>query len=53
MQIHLVISDDELYLDLKKRINEVKDLNKFTNILPKFIQINSHGDYKVSFIEKL
>jgi len=34
-------------------IDEVKDLDKFIKILPKNIQLNTEGKFKISFIEKL
>jgi hypothetical protein len=38
---------------LRKKIDEVKDLQKYLNVLPKSIQINSFGAVDISFIEHL
>ena len=41
MQIVLDIYDGYFYDGLRKKIDEVKDLHKYLNVLPKSIQINS------------
>ncbi len=43
MQIHLDIVNGLFDKDLRAKINEVKDLDKYINILPKSIQINTDG----------
>ena len=54
MQIHLfIIWDDDNVYDLREKINQVIDLNKYINILPKSININTDGEVKISYIEKL
>ena len=45
MQIHLDIGDYEFNKHLREKINEVEDLDKYINILPKSIQINSNDRY--------
>ena len=55
MQIFLDISD-VLRFDvvLREKIDKVKDLHKYLNVLPKSIQINSpREDMNISFIEHL
>jgi hypothetical protein len=40
--------------DLRKKIDEVEDLHKYLNVLPKSIQINlPFGPVNISFIEHL
>jgi hypothetical protein len=39
--------------DLRKKIDEVKDLHKYLNVLPKSIQINLQDEVDISFIEHL
>ena len=41
MQIHLDIVNGLFDKDLRAKINEVKDLDKYINILPKSIKINA------------
>ena len=41
MQIHLHISGLEFNKHLREKINEVEDLDKYIDILPKSIQINT------------
>ena len=41
MQVHLDFYDDRFDEDLRAKINEVEDLDKYINILPKSIQINT------------
>ena len=41
MQIHLDIGDYEFNKHLREKINEVEDLDKYIDILPKSIQINT------------
>ncbi len=41
------------YDGLRKKIDEVKDLHKYLNVLPKSIQINSLGEVDISFLEHL
>ena len=53
MQIHLDIGDHAFNGDLREKINEVKDLDKYINILPKSIQINTNGYFEFSYIEEL
>jgi hypothetical protein len=57
MQIVLDILENEKYGfkdELRKKIDKVKDLNKYINVLPKNIQINAKDNYhKFTFIEKL
>ena len=53
MQIHLHIGEGWFDEDLRAKINEVKDLNKYINILPKSIQINTDECLNCSYIEKL
>ena len=38
---------------LRKNIDEVKDLHKYLNVLPKSIQINSLGAVDISYAEHL
>ena len=54
MQIALDISNHKFNEDFKGKINQVKDLNKYINVLPKSIQIYSiHKAKEISFIEHL
>ena len=54
MQIVLDINDCWFDDDLRKKIDEVKDLHKYLNVLPKSIQINSsYETVNISFIEHL
>ncbi len=53
MQIVLDISDFSFNDFLRKKIDEVKDLNEYLNVLPKSIQINSLGAVNISFNEHL
>ena len=53
MQIDLEISDWSFSDFLRKKIDEVKDLNEYLNVLPKSIQINSFGAVDISFNEHL
>jgi hypothetical protein len=53
MQIHLHIRNGNWeFEDILKEINEFEGLDQYTHILPKSIQINTHG-YSTSFVEKL
>ncbi len=54
MQIHLDFGYDyEFDRVLREKINEVKDLNTYINILPKSIQINTDRYFECSYIEEL
>jgi hypothetical protein len=57
MQIHLDFGNGLFDKDLRAKINEVEDLDKYINILPKSIQINTyfcaHGKLYSSYIEEL
>jgi hypothetical protein len=54
MQINLIfLQDDNFDNELWKKIDWVKDLDKYEKILPKNIQINTGSFCKISFIEKL
>ena len=53
MQIVLNINDWSFSDFLREKIDEVKDLHKYLNVLPKSIQINSEGKVNISFIEHL
>jgi hypothetical protein len=52
MQVHLDFYDDRFDEDLRAKINEVEDLDKYINILPKSIQINTNGYLMFSYIEE-
>ncbi len=55
MQIVLEISNyyDRFDNDLREKIDKVKDLNEYLNVLPKSIQINLPLVVDISFIEHL
>ena len=56
MQIVLEISNynDRFDNDLREKIDKVKDLNEYLNVLPKSIQINlPFGPVNISFIKHL
>ena len=53
MQIHLHIGDYEFNKHLREKINEVKDIDQYINILPKSIQINAGQYLNCSYIEEL
>ncbi len=53
MQIVLEIYNRDFSDFLRKKIDEVKDLHKYLNVLPKSIQINSQDEVDISFIEHL
>ena len=53
MQIVFEIYDDYYDNDLRKQIDKVKDLHKYTNVLPKSIQINSLEVVNISLAENL
>jgi len=55
MQIVLEISNynDRFDNDLREKIDKVKDLHKYLNVLPKSIQINSLGEVDISYAEHL
>ena len=53
MQIHLDFYGFEFDRVLRKKINEVKDIDKYINILPKSIQINTERYFEFSYIEEL
>jgi hypothetical protein len=54
MQIHLDFGNGLFDKDLRAKINEVEDLDKYINILPKSIQINTEGlSLNFSYIEEL
>ncbi len=51
MQINLYIYENYFNDELRERIDKVIDLNKYMNILPKSIQINTIGHSDISIIE--
>ena len=53
MQIVLEIYYSGFDDGLRKKIDEVKDLHKYLNVLPKSIQINLPFGVNISFIEHL
>ena len=53
MQIHLDIGDSGFNGYLRAKINKVEDLDKYINILPKSIQINTDRYLMFSYIEEL
>ena len=54
MQIVLEICHlNRFNYDLRKKIDEVKDLNEYLNVLPKSIQINSPDVVDISYAEHL
>ncbi len=54
MQIVLEIYQENSFIfGLREKIDEVKDLHKYLNVLPKSIQINWLGEVYISFIEHL
>lgn len=53
MQIQLYISEYPFSKFLKKRINKINDLKKYTNIIPKSIQINTKRVKSALFVDKL
>ena len=53
MQIVLEIYNRDFSDDLRKKIDVVKDLHKYLNVLPKSIQINSQDEVDISYAEHL
>ena len=54
MQIVLdIYHENSFNYDLKEKIDKVKDLHKYLNVLPKSIQINSVGVVNISYAEHL